>query len=191
MKTVAAGLLAVMIAASAYAETTYVLDKTHAHVGFTVSHLVISKVKGSFGDFEAKAVLGDDGQLTSAEATVQISSIDTDNEKRDEHLRSADFFEADKFPVMTFSTTAVEYDGDAVSLKGDLTIRDVTKPVTLEAVVKGPIKDPWGNSKLGLEASTTIDRQDFGLTWSKTLETGGLVVGNEVEIEVLLEFAAE
>lgn len=174
----------VFAAGFARAESTFTADPTHGEAGFAISHLVISKVKGHFGKHDATLVLDDDGKLVSAEATMDVESIDTANTKRDDHLRSADFFDAKQFPAITFKSKSVT-DSEIV---GDFTIRDVTKEISLPYELKGPVKDPWGNTKLGFAASIVINRKDYGLTWSKTLETGGLVVGDEVEISVDMEF---
>lgn len=186
-------LAAVILSATALlalpaAAAEWHLDGSHSSVGFEVRHMAISKVKGSFGDVAA-TITGEPGkpETFSVEATVQTTSVDTGNEKRDDHLRSADFFDAAQFPTMTFKSTGVTMHGDKGTLTGDLTLHGVTKPVTLELEYTGLINDPWGNTRMGFSAEGEIDRQDFGLTWSKALETGGLVVSNEVEIELELE----
>ena len=164
------------------------LDTSHSSVAFEVRHMAISKVKGSFGEF-AGTVSGEPGkpETFSVEATVQLASVDTGNGKRDDHLRSADFFDAEKFPTMTFKSTGVKMDGDEGTLTGELTLHGVTKPVEFELEYAGMVDDPWGNTRMGFSAETTIDRREFGLTWSKALETGGLVVDNDVEIELEVE----
>lgn len=166
----------------------YVVDVTHADMGFSVKHLVISKVRGSFKTFEATAHLDDQNQLVSAEASIDAASIDTANEKRDEHLRGADFFDTAKFPKITFVSKRVEQQNGRSVLVGDFTIRDVTRELALPFTVTGPIQDPWGNTKIGLQATATINRTDYGLTWNKALETGGLVVSEEVELNLEMEF---
>ncbi len=178
------------LASGAYAQDTYTIDNTHAHIGFEIPHMVISNVKGAFNEYEASLTLKDD-KLQSAEATLQVSSIDTKNKKRDEHLKSGDFFDAKGFPAITFKSTGVSQKAGKHILTGDLTIRDVTKSVNLTYILKGPVKDPWGNTKVGLEAGTIINRKDFGLTWSKALESGGLVVGNAVTLKMDMEFAKQ
>ena len=164
------------------------VDTTHSSVAFEVRHMAISKVKGGFGDFTG-TVSGEPGkpETFSVEATVQLASVDTGNGKRDDHLRSADFFDVEKFPTMTFKSTGVKMDGDEGTLTGELTLHGVTKPVEFELEYAGMVDDPWGNTRMGFSAETTIDRRDFGLTWSKALETGGLVVDNDVEIELEVE----
>lgn len=166
------------------------LDAVHSSVSFSVRHLVVSKVKGNFDKFSGTASF-EEGKLAdgSVEFTVDVTTIDTDNEKRDEHLKSADFFDAEKFPSMTFKSTKVTNVVDnKFKLEGDLTIKDVTKPVVFECEFNGTVVDPWGNTKAGFSAETTINRQDFNITWSKAIETGGLVVSDEVEIEIDTEW---
>ena len=164
------------------------LDDSHSHVGFKVRHMAISKVKGSFADFAA-TVTGEPGKpgTFSVEATVQLASVDTGNEKRDDHLRNPDFFDVEQHPTMTFKSTGVQMDGDEGKLTGELTLNGVTKPVTFDLEYAGQVTDPWGSTRMGFAAETTIDRREFGLTWSKALEAGGLVVDNEVEIELEIE----
>lgn len=166
----------------------WTVDASHSSVGFEVRHMAISKVKGSFGEFDAK-VTGEPGKpgTFTLEATVQVGSVDTGNEKRDDHLRSPDFFDAAAMPTMTFKSTGVKMDGDKGTLSGDLTLHGVTKPVEFALEYAGMVNDPWGNVRMGFSAEAKIDRREFGLTWSKALETGGLVVDNEVEIELEIE----
>lgn len=183
--------VALLLAVGVYAEETYVIDTSHAHMDFAVSHLVISKVKGGFRDFQGKLVLDAAGKLVSAEATIQVRSIDTGIEKRDEHLRNPDFFDVEKFPVITFKSTKVlQKDGKNI-LIGQFTIRDVTKELALPFAIQGPITDPWGNKKIGFATEVTINRTDYGLTWNKTLENGGFVIGEEVAIDVNFEAARQ
>ena len=169
---------------------TYTVDNVHSQVQCKVAHLVIATVRGEFSDYTAK-IVADPAKRTvqSVEATIKVASIDTRNQKRDDHLRSADFFDAANHPDMTFKSTKVEGKGDDITVYGDLTIRGNTKPVALKGGFAGEVKDPWGNTKAGFTGSTKINRQDYGLTWSKTLETGGLVVGDEVEIILEIEAA--
>lgn len=162
---------------------TYKADLSHAKLGFRISHLVISKVSGEFKAYDATLTL-DGSSLVSAEAKIKADSIDTGVADRDAHLRNADFLNVEKHPELTFKSKAVR--GNL--LIGDLTICGVTKPVELKYTVKGPIQDPWGKTKIGFEATGQINRQDFGLTWSKALETGGLVVGDEVDLLIDIEF---
>ena len=169
------------------AEETYKIDKDHAEIGFAVSHLVISSVKGHFNEFDATLVLDDNNQLLKAEATIKTASIDTGIKKRDDHLRTPDFFEVEKFPEITYKNIKVEKRDGKSTLVGDFTIRDVTKKLVLPYTLKGPIIDPWGNKKIGLEASAVINRKDYGVAWNMKTETGGWVVGEEVELTINLE----
>lgn len=171
------------------AEETYKIDPAHADIGFLVDHLVINKVRGKFREFQGSLTLDDKGNLVAAEATIKIASIDTEIEARDVHLRSADFFDVEKFPEMTFQSTKVKGRVGKDVLFGALTIKGVTKRVALPFQVKGPIIDPWGNKKIGFEAGTTINRKDFGLTWNQALESGGVMVGEEITIVINLEAA--
>lgn len=177
---------AVQIAAAA----TYTVDNVHSQVHFKVDHLVISTVRGEFNDYSANIEADPASRtVTSVQAVVKVASIDTKNKKRDDHLRSADFFDAGNHPEMTFKSTKVVGKGDDITVYGDLTIRGNTRNVELRGKFRGEVKDPWGNSKAGFEAKGKINRQDFGLSWNKTLDTGGLVVGNEVEIGLEIEAA--
>ncbi|UCD63669.1 MAG: polyisoprenoid-binding protein [Candidatus Zixiibacteriota bacterium] len=165
------------------------LDKAHSSVGFTVRHLVIAKVNGSFGDFTADIEFDKDNlEQGSVKMTVQVASVDTDDEKRDEHLRSPDFFDAATYPTMVFTSKKVhDVSGDEFKITGDLTIRDVTKEVTFDVEFNGVIDDPWGNTKAAFTATTAINRQDFNVKWNKTLDAGGVLVGDEVKITIELE----
>lgn len=162
----------------------YMLDKSHSSVTFKVKHMMISNVNGIFKDFDA--VIGFDEKskkLTKLEGTVQVASIDTGIEKRDNHLRSDDFFAADKHPTMTFKMAKVT--DDAVT--GDLTIRGITKTVSFDLDFGGVATDPWGNERMGFELSGKINRKEFGLTWNKALETGGVLVGDTVKMTIAVE----
>jgi len=176
--------LASLLAASTLFAGNYSLDTSHSSVGFKVKHLMISNVKGNFGTFDGKFEYDEKSKtLKSLEGTVKADSINTDNSKRDEHLKSADFFDVAKFPEITFSLTKV--DGDKAT--GKLTMHGVTKEVTLELENNGAIQDPWGNTRVGLALSGKINRYDFGLKYNKVLEAGGLTIGEEVKLEIELE----
>lgn len=166
------------------------VDKAHSSVGFSVRHLVVSKIRGNFGDFTG--MMNFDGknlEAGSVEFTVQTTSVDTDNEDRDKHLRTDDFFNVEKFPVMVFkSKKIVKGDGDSFKLIGDLTIRDVTREVAFEVEFNGVVTDPWGGTRAGFSAETTINRKDFNIKWNQTLDGGGLVVGEDVKIIVEVEW---
>lgn len=158
---------------------TLEIDQAHTSVGFDITHMVISRVRGAFEDVKGTLTL-EEGQLKGVKAEIQVASINTSNSRRDGHLKSDDFFDAEAFPVITFESTAVE-DG---KITGNLTIKGVTREVVLDAQFSGPATDPWGNVRYGLSASTTINRTDFGLTWNQALETGGVLVGEDVRIEI-------
>jgi polyisoprenoid-binding protein YceI len=166
--------------------STYTIDTTHSEIGFTVRHMVFAKVRGQFKTWNAKlAYDAADPTKSSIEVQIDTASIDTREEKRDGHLRSDDFFSADKFPKMTFKSKKIARKGDGhYALKGDLTIRDATHEVTLDVEQTGGGKDPWGNPRLGFSAKTSINRSDFGLKWNQALETGGMLVSDKVDIEV-------
>jgi polyisoprenoid-binding protein YceI len=167
----------------------YNIDPAHSIIGFSIRHLEIAWVEGRFKDFKG-AIHFDEKDVTksSVEFTAKVESIDTGVEPRNKHLRTADFFDVEKYPEMTFKSTRVERKGkDGYVLHGDLTLKGVTKQVALPFTVTGAIKDPWGNTRFGVQAETKLDRRDYGITWGKTLENGGLDVGNEVTIELQLE----
>ena len=167
-------------------QTTWTIDSAHTDVGFSVKHLMISTVRGRFGDVRGTITLnGTDLTRASVEAEIATTSIDTRTEQRDAHLRSADFFEVERYPAITFRSRRVErIKGDRYRIIGDLTIRDITREVALEGTDEGRGKDPWGGDRLAFSATTTIDRRDFGLTWNQALETGGVLVSNEIKISL-------
>lgn len=165
------------------------LDPVHSSVSFSVRHMVIASVKGSFSRFSLDAAI-DDTNLPASRGTLRIeaASIDTREPQRDGHLRSADFLDADNYPELVFLAKRIEPRGGSdYRITGDLTIRGVTKEVTLNAEVNGPLKDPWGGTRVGVEAEGKINRKDFGLNWNAVLEAGGFVVGDEVKLTVDLE----
>lgn len=164
--------------------TKWALDPTHSELGFKIKHLMITNVSGNFNKFEVTAESKDE-EFTNAKVNVSIAvdSINTNNAQRDEHLRTADFFEADKFPNIVFRSTSIEkVDDENFVLTGDLTIRDITKSVKLNLEYSGVSKDPWGNEKAGFSLNGKINRKDFGITYNATLETGGLMLGEELKI---------
>ena len=178
------------VASGTVQAASWKLDKAHSQVTFSVAHLVISEVTGVFKDFDVTLTADEaDFSDVKVEATIKTSSIDTGNQNRDKHLRSDDFLDVEKFPEMKFKSNEIEKTGDdTYKIKGDLTIRDVTKSVVLDTKFKGSIKGMGGNVTAAFKATTTIDRFDFGTKWNKTIETGGLVAGKDVEITLLLEF---
>ncbi len=191
MKTIASSLLVLLLSTVTVLPVVaaeFELDRAHSSVEFAVKHLAISKVTGEFQDFDATFSFEPGKPETwQAQATIQASSINTGNKDRDDHLRSEDFFHVAEYPTLSFVSTGVEMTGEnTAKLMGDLTIRGVTKPVVLDLEINGMV-DFMGTTKAGFEAKTKINRKDFGLTWSKVLETGGLVVGDEVEITLRIE----
>lgn len=167
---------------------TYEIDPAHTHIGFSVRHMVVSNTKGSFGEFEGTIEFDADApENTKASATIAVTSVDTDNEKRDNHLRDADFFDVANYPNMTFESTRVEGSLPELTMIGNLTIKDVTMEVSIPVEVTGPITDPWGNERIGLAGELKIDRNDYGISFSKVMESGGLVVGDTVKISLDVE----
>jgi polyisoprenoid-binding protein YceI len=189
MKTRYSVLAAVLAAASpALAAETYQFDKAHTTVGFQVRH-IFTMVGGKFGDF-AGTIEVDRAkpESSSVEFTIQAKSIDTNEPKRDAHLRSADFFDVQNQPTISFKSTSVKANGkDSWLVSGNLTMHGVTKPVTLPVAFLGEGKDPWGNEKMGFEVSLTLNRTDYGLNWNKALDTGGFLLGDEVKVEIAVE----
>ena len=174
-----------------YRPGTWVLDPSHSEVTFSVRHMMISKVRGTFGMKEATLVAPENPLEAQVEAKVDVTSIDTKDENRDAHLRSADFFDTDAFPTMEFASTGARIENGDFFVDGDLTIRGITKPVSFEFEFGGFGKDPYGNYKAGASAKTVINREDFGLTWNAALETGGVLVGKEVTIGLDLQGALQ
>lgn len=165
--------------------TTWTIDPQHSQVGFQVKHMMFAKVRGSFDALEGTVEVPADGDLEEArvEVVIDAASINTGQEDRDEHLRSGDFFDVEEFPELRFEGGVVERRGDdQLVVKGDLTIRDVTREVELQVTELGSGTDPWGNERMGFSATTEIDRRDYGLTWNQALETGGILVGNDIQI---------
>lgn len=167
---------------------SYELDASHSTIGFGVKHMVVSTTKGEFrdytGGFDYDAA---DPSSLKAQATIKVASVDTRNAKRDDHLRNSDFFDVANHPEITFVSKSAEKVGDQVVLTGDLTIKGVTKEIKLPLTVNGPVTDPWGSVRVGLEGKTKINRHDFGITWSKSMDGGGLVVGDEVTLDIVIE----
>jgi polyisoprenoid-binding protein YceI len=162
---------------------TWNVDAAHSEVGFTARHLMVSKVRGQFKDFAAVVTVAQPFDQSTVEATVQLASIDTNAADRDTHLKSADFFDIENHPAMTFKSTKVT---DS-SLEGDLTIKGVTKPVSFDLDFGGISADPWGGTRAGFEATTEINRKDFDLTWNVAIEGGGVLVGEKVKISLDVE----
>jgi polyisoprenoid-binding protein YceI len=170
---------------------TYKIDTSHSSVGFKIRHLV-GRVPGVFGDFAGTIEMNPDNLgAASAKVTIQAASIDTRNEDRDNHLRNEDFFDVKKFPTITYESTKVVGSGEKFQVEGNLTMHGVTKPVTLDVEVLGVGPDPWGNTRIGFEATATINRKDFGISWNRALDAGGFILGEEVEISLAIEGVAE
>jgi polyisoprenoid-binding protein YceI len=166
----------------------YALDPTHSSVAFSVRHLMVSKTKGRFADFDATVTIADDPLESSVEVEIRVASVDTREESRDAHLQSADFFDAEQYPVITYRSANVAPDGrGGFVVDGHLTVRDVTVAVPLVVSFEGGAVDPWGNARIGFEAHTELDREAFGLTWNQALETGGVLVGKVVKIDIEAE----
>jgi len=165
------------------------IDTVHSGINFSVRHMVVSKVRGRFAKFSGELAI-DDSDLTrsSVDVAIEAASIDTGNAQRDGHLRSADFFDAEAFPELRFRSTRIDKRGDdRYTVVGQLTIRDVTREVSLDVEFGGRARDPWGNERLGFVATASVDRKDFGLRWNQALETGGVLVGDRIDIELELQ----
>jgi polyisoprenoid-binding protein YceI len=163
----------------------YTIDPTHSRIGFVARHAMVTKVRGSFNDFSGTAHIdGEDPTKSSVTVNIKVDSIDTRNADRDGHLRTNDFLQIEDYPEITFTSTAIEPSGeDSFDVTGDLTIKGVTKSVTIPFSYEGTAQDPFGNTRIGLEGSTTINRKDFGITWNAALETGGVLVSDKVVLE--------
>jgi polyisoprenoid-binding protein YceI len=167
---------------------TYILDTSHTHIGFAARHLMVSKVRGRFTAFSGTITVAEDPAESTVDVAIEAGSIDTRDEQRDGHLRSPDFLDVEKHPELTFhSTTVKSMGGDRWIVEGDLTVREATRPVQLEVTFEGATGDPWGNTRIGLSAKGELDREDFGLTWNVALETGGVLVGKRVVLEIEAE----
>ena len=178
------------MSATAIAVKTFAIDKAHSEATFQVRHLV-TRVRGHFTDLGGAIAFNEASpEQSSVTFTIQAASIDTGTPDRDAHLRSADFFHVDEHPTITFTSTAIRArGGNEFDVTGDLTMRGVTRRITLPVTFLGTAKDPWGNQKIGFETETTINRKDYGLTWNAALETGGFLVGDEVKISVSIQAA--
>jgi polyisoprenoid-binding protein YceI len=174
-----------------YVAGTWVLDPTHSEVTFSVKHLAISKVRGTFERFTATIVTAEDPAKSTVEASIEVASVNTNQKDRDNHLLTNDFFKADEFPNMTFASTSVVLDGDDITVTGDLTLRGVTKSVTLKGEFGGIVTDGYGQTKAGFAASTKINRHDFGVSWNAALEAGGFTLGDDVSINFELQFVLQ
>ncbi|MFS0717696.1 YceI family protein [Arthrobacter sp. 1P04PC] len=169
---------------------TWTLDNSHSEIGFTVRHAGISKVRGQFKEADATLDLSENVADSKVNATIKTASFDSGDANRDGHVRGEDFFDVEKFPEISFVSNGIVEKGDAYELQGDLTIKGITRPVTLETELNGVAVDPFGNTRAGLTAETTISRKDFGLTWNAMLEAGGVLVSDKVAINLELAFIA-
>jgi polyisoprenoid-binding protein YceI len=164
---------------------TYTVDPSHSRVEFSVKHLGIANVKGSFGTFEGTLVVDGDISTAKASGSVDVATVDTNESARDEHLRSADFFDAEQFPKLTFEATAIKpVDSDTFQITGDLSLHGVTKSVTLKAEVQGTETDPWGNERVGLEITGQLNRSDYGMKFNQALGSGNMLVSDKVKLSL-------
>jgi polyisoprenoid-binding protein YceI len=171
---------------------TYAFDPTHSSVEFVARHLMVSKVRGRLAPPTGTFIIAEDPTQSSVAVTLDPATVSTGDETRDNHLRSADFFDVEHYPTVSFASTGVRHiKGNKWQLNGHLTIKDVTRPVTLDLEVDGALQDPWGNIKVGFSASTEIDREEWGLTWNQVLESGGVLVGKKIKIELTVEAALQ
>ncbi|MFT3928289.1 MAG: YceI family protein [Myxococcales bacterium] len=182
-------LLSSLLALPALAETSeWTIDSAHSRFGFLAPHMVVSEVEGEFHTANGKVLLDEaDLSKSTVELTIDVNSVDTNNADRDKHLKSPDFFDAAKFPQITFKSTKIKKAGKAFKVTGDLTMHGVTKPVTLDVELSNPITNPWGKQVRGVKVKGKLNRQEFGVSFSKALETGGLVVGDEITLNIKLE----
>lgn len=174
-----------------YTAGTWVLDATHSEITFSVRHLAISKVKGSFEKFDLTVVTTGDPMDTTVTASIDVASVNTRQKDRDAHLRTNDFFAIDEYPTIDFSSTSIEFDGDETKINGDLTLRGVTKPVTFTGEFGGIIVNGYGQTVAGASFTTKIDRLDYGVKWNAAVEAGGLTLGNEVTITIDAQVALQ
>jgi len=161
---------------------TYVLDPTHTTFSWVTRHAMVTKVRGSFEEFEGTATI-DEAKNLDLNVTIQVASVNSRNADRDNHLRSGDFFDVENYPTMTFKANQYAIKGDVVEVTGDLTIKDVTRTLTIPLEYQGEAKDPFGNTRIGFDGKLQVSRQDFGLTWNAALETGGFLVSDKVTLE--------
>lgn len=170
---------------------TWAIDRSHSNVAFRVKHLGLAKTRGRFTAFDGTVVVGEDPADSRVDVTIETASVDSNDEQRDAHLRSADFFDVEQHPVMTYRSTAVRGAGDAWQIDGELTINGTTRPVSLDVTFDGVATDPWGGTRAGFTASAQVNREDFGLTWNAALEAGGFLVGKTVTIDLDVELVRQ
>jgi polyisoprenoid-binding protein YceI len=174
---------------SALTPGTWTVDPTHSTVGFVARHLMVTKVRGRFSEFSGSITVGNDPLESTVQADVQLGSVSTGDENRDGHLKNADFFEVDANPTMNFTSRSITPKGGDYELAGDLTIKGITKPVVFDLEFEGVNTDPYGNTKAGFTATTDISRKEWGIEWNVALETGGVLVGDKVKIELDIQAA--
>jgi polyisoprenoid-binding protein YceI len=164
---------------------TYTIDPTHSRVGFSARHAMVTKVRGAFNEVEGSATTGPDLQGAQVQVTMQAASVDTRQADRDGHLKSADFFDVETYPNLTFRSTEVTaVDADTLRVAGDLTVKDVTRPITVDFEYAGSAQDPFGNTRIGFEGTTVINRKDWGVNWNASLEAGGVLVSEKVTLDI-------
>ncbi len=192
-KALLSALILMITTASLYAAPEkYFIDRAHSSMGFSIRHLMVSNVKGEFGEFTGTIMLDEaDPANSNVEVAINAASIDTENAKRDDHLRSADFFDVQNHPEITFKSTKVEKTADGFMIFGDFTMHGVTKAISFPATLLGKITGMGGETRVGFEAITKINRKDFGMTWNKALDAGGVVLSEEVKIELNIEAVKE
>lgn len=162
---------------------TYTIDKDHSRIGFVARHAMVTKVRGSFNEFEGTATATDGPGSASVQVTIQAASLDTRSEQRDGHVKSADFLDVEQYPTITFTSTSAEVEGDTLNLTGDLTIKDTTQAITIPFEFDGAATDPFGNDRIGFEGAVVVNRKDYGITWNAALETGGVLVSDKITLE--------
>ncbi|MDQ1367176.1 MAG: hypothetical protein QOF20_2926 [Acidimicrobiaceae bacterium] len=167
------------------------IDPTHSRIQFVARHMMISRVRGHFSSFFGTVEIAPEPTQSSVEAVIQAASIDTGDKTRDSHVRSADFLDVQEYPEIRFLSTAVRPSGDSWEVDGDLTVKNIVRPVTLRVDYTGTATDPWGGTRVGFEATTVINREDFGVTWNQVLEAGELMVGKEIKVELDIEAVLE
>ena len=174
---------------TAPAAGSYALDQSHSHVSFSARHLMVTKVRGRFPVTAGHLDIAEDPRASSVVATIDVSAVESGDPKRDEHLRSADFFDTEHYPTVTFRSTNVEDHGDGeFTLEGELTVKETTRPVTLHGEYLGSQASPWGDTRVGFTAETTVNRKDWGLEWNVALEAGGVLVGDKVKLTIDAEW---
>lgn len=168
---------------------TWTIDPSHTQIEISARHLMVSKVRGTFKTFSGSVTIGESPEASSVELSIDTASVNTGADDRDGHLRSPDFLDVEAFPTITFQSTSVAQSGSAFELTGDLTVRGVTKPLTLDLEYLGTMSDPWGNEKAVFNAKGTFEREDWGLTWNVALDAGGVLVSKKFEIDIVLQAA--